>query len=63
MQDYKENLRIWAKFAVTKNEKDSAEYSKLHENLTLEDTKEMLAVLAGYFGATAQGKELLSGWL
>jgi hypothetical protein len=53
------NLATWAKFAITTNEKDSHKYTELTENLSQVEMADMLAVLAGYLGATQKGRDLL----
>jgi pyridoxal/pyridoxine/pyridoxamine kinase len=58
MQDYKQNLKDWAKFALAKDE-----VSWNRNNLSPEEMAEMLAVLAGYLGATKQGREILEDWV
>lgn len=63
MQDYKANLKSWANLALSHNEKESQEYNKLTTNLCVEEAKEMLAVLAGYLGATKQGRQILENIL
>ena len=60
MNGYKENLRMWAKFATTPN--DQA-WEKYQDKLTKEELAEMLNILAGYFRASEKGREIIKPWL
>lgn len=60
MQDYKANLEAWARYAI---DHDQADWSIEQEKLTKDELLEMLNILAGYFGATPQGKKLLESWI
>lgn len=52
------NLKVWAKFAVSPAEADSKTYND--KRLTGQDAKDMLNFLAGYLGASAEGKKVLA---
>lgn len=58
-QNYKNNLREWVKFAIKLN----PEWEQRQERFTKDELQEMLNILAGYFGATPQGREMLKPWL
>lgn len=60
MNDYKENLKMWAKFATTPNDKAWGSYQ---EKLTKEELSEMLNILGGYFRSSIKGKEIIKPWL
>lgn len=62
-ENYKENLKSWARFGLSLSEKDSESWKKLHTKLSKEDLENMLNVLAGFLGATPQGREMLKHWL
>jgi hypothetical protein len=58
MTDYKTNLKNWVEFALATDQK-----TWNRDNLTKEELAELLAILAGYFGATVKGRELIKGLL
>ena len=60
MNDYKENLKMWAKFATCQN--DSA-WGSYQENLTKEELAEMLNILGGFFRSTEKGRAIIKPWL
>ena len=60
MNDYKENLKQWAKFATCQNDQAWGTYQ---ENLTKEELQEMLNILAGYLRASKEGRALIMPWL
>jgi hypothetical protein len=60
MNDYKENLKMWAKFATCQNDQAWGSYQ---ENLTKEELAEMLNILGGYIRVSAAGRELIKPWL
>ena len=59
MRSYKQNLAAWAEYAT----KRSATWPTIQEELTKDQLLEMLNILAGYFGATKQGKKIIESWL
>ena len=62
MQDYKKSLKVWSNWAVNQGENEAAQWDKLHNELSKKELTELLGILAGYFGATPQGRELLKSW-
>jgi|WetSurMetagenome_2_1015567.scaffolds.fasta_scaffold160675_3 hypothetical protein len=58
MTDYKTNLKNWVEFAL---DVDHTKWNR--ENLTKAELAELLAILAGYYGATEKGRELTKGLL
>ena len=52
------NLKSWAGFAVSPAEEVSIAYNE--KRITGQEAKEMLAFLAGYLGASAEGKKVLA---
>jgi hypothetical protein len=60
VNDYKENLKMWAKFASCQNDQAWGSYQ---ENLTKEELAEMLNILGEYLRASKEGRELIKPWL
>lgn len=52
------NLRLWAKWAINPSEANSIEYND--KRLTGQEAKDMVNFLAGYMGASAEGKKVLA---
>lgn len=60
MNNYKQNLRMWAKSTISPNDQS---WEKYQEKLTKEELAEMLNILSGYFRASAKGREIVKPWL
>ena len=60
MNDYKENLKMWAKFATCQNDQAWGSYQ---ENLTKDELSEMLTILGSFLRATPKGREAVKPWL
>jgi pyridoxal/pyridoxine/pyridoxamine kinase len=58
LNNYKTNLKNWVNFACAT---DQVSWNR--DNLSKDELAELLAILAGYFGATTKGKEMLKGLL
>lgn len=52
------NLKLWAKWAVSQSEASSIEYND--KRLTGQEAKDMVNFLAGYMGASAEGRKVLA---
>jgi hypothetical protein len=60
MNDYKENLKMWAKFATYQNDQAWGSYQ---ENLTKEELAEMLTILGSFLRSTSKGRAIIAPWL
>ena len=56
MNNYKTNLKNGVEFALASDQK-----TWNRDSLTKEELAELLAILAGYFGATEKGRALIKG--
>lgn len=52
------NLKTWAKFAISPAESDSKAYND--KRLTGQEAKDMINFLAGFMGASFEGRRILA---
>lgn len=60
MNDYKKNLKMWAKFATKQPDQTWENYQ---EKLTKEELSEMLTILGAYLRVSSKGREIIRPWL